>query len=196
MILGISASQGQGKSTVLSSLSEMGYKVIRTQTSRTILKEWDLSLSEIDNDTELRKRFQEEIVARHFSTIEEHINSEEVFLVERTFADIFTYALLAIGSYNEYNEWLNSYYKRCVEYQSNFSKVFFLKGLKKSNVENDGVRSINEHFSQLVENTIYEYVIRMETDSGQYSGSQVILINNPEHDERINKITYYLEDSR
>lgn len=194
MILGISAAQGQGKSTVLSSLAEMGHQVIGTQTSRGILSEWGVSLADIDNSPELRKSFQEEIIKRHFLAIEKYIEREEVFLVERTFADIFAYTLLSMGSYNEYNEWLNEYYKRCVEYQTYFTKVFLLKGLKKSDVENDGVRSINEHFSWVVENTIHEYLLRMESDAKKYKGAQVILVNNPSHEERVEKILYYLEN--
>lgn len=194
MILGISAAQGQGKSTVLSSLTEKGFNVVGTQTSRSILAEWGSSLSEIDNSPKLRKSFQEEIIKRHFETIEPHLNTSEVFLVERTFADIFAYTLLSMGSYNEYNSWLNSYYDRCVEYQKHFTKVFLLTGLRKSNVEDDGVRSINEHFSFVVENTIRHYLARMEADSKIYKGGQVVLIDSPIHEERLEQITYYLEE--
>jgi hypothetical protein len=190
MIVGFSASQGQGKSTVLSSLTESGYKVLGAQTSRNILKEWGLSLAEIDEEPKLREKFQEEIISRHFNTIAPFLEGPEIYLVERTFADIFTYALLSMGSYNEYNSWMNDYFSRCAEYQANFSKVFFITGLEKSKLEDDGVRSINEHFSTVVENTIRHYLTEMSSQNL----TQVIDVNTPSHSARLEIIFNKLDE--
>ena len=192
MILGISASQGQGKSTVLSSLKEEGYEVIRSQTSRQILQEWGISLSDVDNNPKLRQKFQEEIIDKHYAVLKGHVECDEVFFIERTFADIFSYTLLSMGVYNEYSEWLNCYYNRCVEYQKLFSKIFFLTGLNFNKVEYDGVRSVNSHFSSVVETTIKSYLLKMENDNGIYQNGQVVIVNSPIHEDRLEMIKSFI----
>jgi len=187
MLIGISSAQGQGKSTVLSSLSERGYKVINSQTSRKILDEWGTNLSEIESNPEMRMRFQEEVYNRHVQLIAPYANSSEIYFVERTFSDIFSYTVVSLGLYNEFNEWLNAYYNKCKEAQSQFTAVCILSGLNINDM--DGVRSINKHFSNVISNTIRHFTYAMR--EGEVT--DIIELSMPDHRNRIETIRSYVE---
>lgn len=156
-LIAISGSQGTGKSTLLAALS---YPQITRKTSRSILDEWGVTLSQVNNDRELTVRFQEEILKRKIEDEKDAVASPEMFLTERTYADLFVYALVAIGKDNEYSDWMNDYYKRCVEAQRSYCRVFYLTAGHFKPV-NDGVRAINEHYSRMVDLTMYEYTCKM-----------------------------------
>lgn len=183
MLIGVSSSQGQGKTTLISSTQELGATPLKTQTARSILQNWDVTLDEVDKSPELRKRFQEEVVELHYSSISPAINSSNIYIVERTFADIFTYTVISLGLYNEYSNWLNEYYEKCKEYQQLFDRVVMLKGLNVNDLHKDGVRSINPHFATLVENRIEFYCMNMSENT-----TQVKIISSASHEDRINQM--------
>jgi predicted ATPase len=182
MIITLSGSQGQGKSTVLQSLADRGYTVVEKKTSRSILKEWGYTLNEVNKYPPLTKNFQEEIIERHFATMIPHINSDVPVFMERSFADIFTYALFALGSYNEYDEWLDSYYKRCQDYQSCYAMVVHISG-RTYVPDDDGVRSINRYFSRAVDSTMIEILTQMHETSGR-----LVRLVEPSNEVRVTKI--------
>ena len=182
MIISLSGSQGQGKTTVLSTLSEHSFKVIERKTSRSILTEWNLTLNEVNKYPPLTKNFQEEIIERHFQSMEPFIGTDEIVFMERSFADIFAYALYALGSYNEYDSWMNRYYERCMEYQQFYDQIFYLTG-RKITPEEDGVRSTNKHFATSVDREIHSLLIQM--DEGY---EKLCVIDSPNHEHRINII--------
>lgn len=186
MLIGISSAQGQGKSTVLSSLSEQGFHVIHSQTSRKILEEWGTTLADIDKDPEMRMNFQEEIFNRHLNLMKPYADSSKIYFVERTFADIFTYTVISLGLYNEYSDWLDSYYYQCKAAQNQFSAVCILSGLQ--NTEMDGVRSVNPHFTALIGNTIKYYVEDM------LDNENILDLKESDHERRIEKILEYVSN--
>lgn len=183
-LIAVSGTQGQGKSTVLASLSEMGFDVVVQKTSRQILADWGLSLPEVNKDPELKKKFQEECISRHHEYNEEAMSSDKIFFTERSYADIFVYTVLSIGPYNEYSEWLNSYYEKCKEGQRTYTSVIYLTGIN-GETKNDGVRSINQHFVNFVDMALQYYL--------KDFGTEVRNINSPNHQKRIELITEYLD---
>lgn len=182
MIFSLSGSQGQGKTTVLNSLAELGMTVVEQKTSRSILSDWGFTLNEVNKYPPLTKNFQEEIIERHFRSMEPYIDTDEVVLIERSFADIFNYALFAIGSFNEYNEWMDRYYERCLAYQNHFTGIFYLTG-RAIIPEEDGVRSTNRHFARAVDNQILDILQSM--DAGR---NVMTVVNTPNHEKRIKEI--------
>ena len=116
------------------------------------MDEWNVTLSEINNDRPLTVKFQDEIIERKFNDEKEAANNSpgEIWFTERTYADFFTYALIAIGKDNEYSDWLNDYYKKCKEYQTTFKHNFYLEG-GLIDLEHDGVRGSNKHYARMVD---------------------------------------------
>lgn len=158
MLLTVSGAQGSGKSTVLSQLEALGYPVIQRKTSRSILADWNKTLDEINADDELSKLFQDEILTRKLQDEDEAVNSDRILFTERTYMDLFVYALINLGKFNEHSEWLDSYYQRCRAAQSTYQHVFYLQsGLFP--VAADGVRGSNRHYSRLVDLILEDYTL-------------------------------------
>jgi predicted ATPase len=185
-LVAISACQSQGKTTVLNSLAELGYNVIPQKTSRGILVDWGYTLNEVNSYKVLTRNFQEEMIKRHSAFIQQYVDSDEIYLQERSMADIFSYCLNIIGPFNEYSGWLNQYHARCQLIQQSYDGVIFLSGRENLVPEDDGVRSINPQFSNMIDMLIKYYV--QDFDNGN-----VMYINTPYHDERVTQIATYLE---
>ena len=183
-LIAISGSQGQGKTTILSSLGEEGYKIVSHKTSRSILNEWGYTLNEVHKSPELTKKFQDEILVRHHLNNIDAINSDDLFFTERSYADIFTYTMFALGSFNEYNNWLNEYYEKCREGQRLYDAVIRLGG-RTFNVSDDGVRSVNIHFTNAVD-MVLEYYIKD-------FGTPVLNVTVPNHNKRMDIIRQYIK---
>ena len=156
MLISIAGSQGSGKSTVLKALDELGYNIIERKTARSIINDWGVTLDAINQDLDLKMAFQMELVERKFKDEVELAYSEELYFTERTFADLFTYALISFGQYNQYDKWIDTYYKTCKDSCTNFSHVYYLQAKFSHNIENDGVRSVNEHYSRMVDVTMLD----------------------------------------
>ena len=161
MIIGVSGAQGQGKSTLIkAALKDGWYFDLGLQTSRETLNDWGYSLSEVNSYIPLKIKFQEELFSRHCAGLDGHKGVDlgnPTTLVERTFADIFAYALLSVGPFNDHSVWLNDYAARCSEAQQDyFDHIVFLSG-REYTPENDGVRSINPHFSDMADHLISKY---------------------------------------
>lgn len=176
-VVSVCGAQGEGKTTVLEEIKNRGYYVVERKTSRSILAELGMTLEEVNKYPPLTKYFQEKIIERHASSFlfaKDMTNlgrlnniKDDVIFVERSFADIFTYCLMAIGSFNEYNDYVNEYYERCKKYQKMYSAVIALSGRVTDNVdaESDGVRSVNKHFIRAVDSTIDHYCRTMALDN-------------------------------
>lgn len=136
---------------------------ITRKTSRSILSEWGVTLSQVNNDRPLTIKFQDEILKRKIEDEAVGVNSDELFITERTYADLFVYALVAIGKDNEYSNWLDDYYHRCAEAQSHYGWILYLTGGHFKPV-NDGVRAVNQHYSWMVDTCMLEYTRRMSSD--------------------------------
>ncbi len=180
----VSGSQGQGKSTVLNTLSSMCYSVVERKTSRSILSEWGFTLNEVNKYPPLTARFQDEVLRRHLESMRPLIDDDNFHFMERSFSDIFTYAVMAIGSFNEYNDWMEDYYHKCIEAQSYFHKVFHLTG-RTFVPEEDGVRSTSRFFGPVVDREIADCLKRMDVAVGK---GQLITIGVPDNEERVQAI--------
>ena len=127
MLFAISGSQGSGKSTIIEQLKQAGYPIVERKTSRSIMDEWGVTLSEVNNDRDLTVKFQDEILKRKIQ--DEKKAAEDVsriWFTERTYADLFTYALIAIGKDNEYSDWVDGYFDRCASSQQTYNANFYL----------------------------------------------------------------------
>lgn len=156
MLITVSGAQGCGKSTILERIEALGYPVIQRKTSRSILTEWNKTLDEINDDPTLSKAFQDEIFERKVQDEMEAVNSDCIYFTERTYMDLFVYALINLGKFNEHSDWLDAYYQKCLAAQSTYSKVFYVKsGLFQ--VAADGVRGSNQHYSRLVDMVLEDY---------------------------------------
>lgn len=189
MLFNISGSQGQGKSTVIKTLEGRGYKVVPNKTARSILADLDLSLSDVYSSAPLTVLFQSEIIKRHNLICQEYAEKNEIYFIERSYADIFAYALAILGPHNKYSGWLNTYYDTCKQLQKTFAATFYLTG-RQATVEDDGTRSINLHFSRLMDENIKYYV----NDFGNRNGRYSFVINTPDNTERVSQISGLVEE--
>jgi len=161
MLFAISGSQGSGKTTVINALRERGFPIVERKTSRSILEEWGVTLSEVNNDRDLTVKFQDEIISRKQADEQEAVwDVSRIWFTERTYADLFTYALIAIGKDNEYSDWINGYFEHCQMLQSTYAHNFYLP----SGVfacEHDGVRGANKYYARMVDVTMRDVLDRM-----------------------------------
>jgi len=182
MLVAISGSQGSGKSTILKKIKEMGFPIIERKTSRSILSDWGVTLQQVNNDSELTTRFQDEITKRKFQDEQEAIRSNVLYFTERTHADLFTYALVSLGKDNHYSEWLNEYYNTCMYYNQFYEKAFYLRA-GQFNVEHDGTRGSNHHYSRMVDLTMLDMTQQM------VHNSKLTIIETPDLMQRVSIIT-------
>lgn len=160
MLIAISGSQGSGKSTTLNALKERGYPVIERKTSRSILDEWNVTLQEVNNNPSLTIDFQDEITKRKYEDELSAVHSDDIWFTERTHSDLFTYALVSLGKDNQYSDWLNEYYKKCWMYNEAYAKAFYLTA-GHFNIEHDGVRGSNQHYSRMVDIVMLDFTKQM-----------------------------------
>lgn len=186
MLITISGAQGQGKTTVLNALAELGYTVIPKKTSRSILADWGMSLHDVNKSHSLTYKFQEEIIERQYRKDSTLLNSSEMYFSERSYADIFSYALNILGAFNEYDVWMNDYYRRCKEYQQAYDCVIYLSGRQFYTPEDDGVRSINKYFAKMMDLTIRNFV-------AEFDNGNVVYVDDSDHNNRVTKILKRLE---
>lgn len=160
-LIGICGSQGSGKSTILQALKDMEFTAIEGKVARSILQDWNTTLPEIYRDTQTVEKFQNEIIIRKQAEEQHYIDHQnDIVFVERTYADLFSYALLNLGRVNAHSDWLDEYYSKCKDAQSVYSAIFVLPSNQFS-IYNDGVRSINAHYGQLIDNTLLYYLDNM-----------------------------------
>jgi len=160
MLVAISGSQGSGKSTVLNKLEEMGHNVVSRKTSRSILTDWGVTLQEVNNNHELTVKFQDEILQRKRLDELPYENDKELWFTERTFADLFTYAVITLGKDNEYSDYIDRYFEACKKCQQLYSRVFYIEG-GMFEVEHDGVRGSNQFYSIMADVSMRKFTWMM-----------------------------------
>lgn len=185
-LIAVSGSQGTGKSTLINELAPC-YKSITRKTSRSILSDWGVTLSEVNNNRPLTVRFQEEVLKRKLDDEKQAVDSKDTYITERTFADLFVYALVAIGKDNEHSDWLDEYYHRCAEAQKCYDHVFYLTAGHFQPV-NDGVRAINRHYSWMVDAAMHRYT-QLITDESKF-----YVIETPDLEKRADFVYNTVED--
>jgi len=186
MLVAISGSQGSGKSTILTCISEMGYNTVTRKTSRSILADWGVSLQEVNNNSELTLRFQEEITKRKYKDEAQYAKSNELWFTERTHADLMTYALVSLGKDNVHSDWLNEYYVTCMKHNQAYDLAFYLRAGHFTPVH-DGVRGSNHHYSRMVDLTMLDMTQQM------VHNSKLTVVETPDLEQRVNIITLQAE---
>ena len=174
MLIAISGSQGCGKSTVLAELKSRGYNVTERKTARSILNDWGVTLDVVNQNFELKHAFQSELVKRKYTDEIELALSDELYFTERSFADLFTYSLIAFGQYNEYDAWLDEYYKQCQAHCHNYSHIFYIQSKFSKNIEHDGVRSTNQHYSRMIDTVMFDVTEQMVMVDGSTTSLSTI----------------------
>ena len=194
MLFAISGSQGSGKTTIINALKERGYPIVERKTSRSILDDWGVTLSQVNNDRELTVRFQDRILTRKMEDEKEAVEDvSRIWFTERTYADLFTYALIAIGKDNEYSDWMDEYFKDCAQQQSNYNANFYLPA-GKFQLEHDGVRGSNRHYSRMVDITMKDVLHRMTQETGydydtlKTNGTVTVEIDRTDVEGRVEQI--------
>lgn len=160
MLVSIMGSQGAGKSTVLAELRARGHNTIERKTSRSILSDWNVTLEDVNSDRELTIRFQDEIIRRKWNDEFAASKSGDLWFTERSYTDLFSYSVVALGSNNSFSDWLNEYYRQCARMQQSYSYVFYLQGGLFA-VAPDGVRGSNQHYSRLVDAGMWSFAQQM-----------------------------------
>lgn len=180
MVIAITGSQGSGKSTILKELNKLGFNSVEGKVARSILTDWDITLAEVYADTNLTMEFQDEVLTRKYQETLEHCGGDQTVFVERTFADIFTYCLLNVGRFNEYNEWFDEYFNTCKTAQQHIDLIFYLPANQFS-IEHDMVRSTNQYYGNAVDMVLKHYLQSM-------SSCPIITLDCLSIDERISTI--------
>lgn len=187
MLVAIAGSQGSGKTVIINKLKEKGYETVERKTSRSILADWNVSLNEVNNNPELTLKFQEEILKRKLNDESQAVAESKSGLIvtERTFIDLATYSLVALGKDNEHNDWLNQYITECGQCNQTYDLVFYLKAGHFS-IENDGVRGANVHYSRMVDVVMYD-LMQQHTMPGR-----LVVIDTPILEQRVSLITNFI----
>lgn len=171
MLVAISGSQGSGKTTILKKLEAKGYPIIERKTSRSIQTEWGVSLEDIIKDPDLVVKFQDEILVRK---LKDELHGQRksgmtydvrtrITFTERTYADLFAYAVIWLGRENRFNEYLNDYYLKCMRAQQTYDAVYYVKGGKFPIVMDPNRAAVNQHYGRMVDLTMYDFTSQMTT---------------------------------
>ncbi len=189
MLIAVSGSQGSGKTTLLNELKKRGNNIIERKTSRSILSDWGVTLQQVNNDHDLTIKFQEEILSRKYYDERGPDLSREVWFTERSYADLFTYALVSLGKDNSYSDWLSDYYRRCAKLQKMYGSVIYLQGGLFA-VEHDGVRGSNPHYSRMVDLVMEDISCKMTAPL------PLVVLAMPDIGERIKQIEWVVEECK
>lgn len=182
MLIAISGSQGSGKSTILRALADKGYHCTTRKTSRSILDEWNVTLQQVNEDFDLTIKFQDEIIKRKLQDEKNAAQSRDIWFTERTYADLFTYALVTLGKDNRFADYLREYYIQCMRLQQTYDLVYYLKA-GHFTIEHDGVRGSSEHYSRMVDLVMSDFTEQMT------HSAVLTKIDTPSLDQRIALIT-------
>lgn len=161
MLISISGSQGCGKSTILNQLAKFGYKVVERKTARSVLAEFPgMTLEDIYADVNTAMKWQDIILERKIKDEQPYIQNDELCFTERSYADLFTYAAMAISKNNHCSNWIDAYYNKCKEHNQHYLHTFYIHGGKFKPVS-DGVRGTNQHYSTMVNVSMYTFLNQM-----------------------------------
>lgn len=150
MIICLTGTQGQGKTYLLNQLKEKGHNVRFNTTAREVLAEHHITLEEVYTNPNLSINFQDEILNRQIAYDAKLCEAAEIYVSERSYIDIFVYALMAVGRLNKYESWLQDYYDKCLDAQSKCGGIIYIYG-RKFTPKNDGVRSTSKLFADSVD---------------------------------------------
>ena len=157
MLYAISGSQGTGKSTMLKHLKDLEFNTIERKTARSVLNDWNITLTDVYSDLEIMKKFQEELVIRKYEDeYKAYHDKDNIWFTERTFADLLAYTTIVLGPKNENADWLSTYLRICSTYQKKYDGIFYINHIPEI-IENDGLRNHCSVFGRLVNYSIKGY---------------------------------------
>lgn len=185
MLVAISGAQGSGKTTVLNELAKSGFNIIERKTARSVMTEQfpGKTLDDLYAEPVLTAQWQNAILERKSFDETFAIYSNELWFTERTYADLFTYAVMAIGKNNAWSDWLNEYYQRCWDNNKLYHGTFYLTS-GHFNPVSDGVRGINKHYQAMIDQTLQRVSMQTITD--------LEFVKTRDIEERIKQITSLL----
>ena len=160
MIITICGAQGAGKSTLINALVErlsgslpngMNVKVMERKTARSVLADWDITLEDVYADESLMIKFQNELCLRKRQDEQPLVADKyTVWIVERSYADLFAYTTVYARRHNHLSDWLDFYYRECKHAMSVYDSVFYIDG-GQFPIQDDGLRPSNNHYGQMVD---------------------------------------------
>lgn len=164
MLFAVTGPGGSGKSTTIAFLRQhCGYKTIERKTSRSIVDDWGIPISEINSNPELTSKFQVEILKRKLSDELHAVDSDDIWITERTTADLFVYAAYSIGRLNQYSDMLDEYYEHCKQAMDRYTGIIYLRG-GQFPVVADGVRTSNAHYTAMTDDSMHALTKRWAND--------------------------------
>lgn len=177
MLFAVTGPGGSGKSTTIAYLQNTyGYKVIERKTSRSIVSDWGVTIAEINSDPELTRQFQDEILKRKIADEMEAHLSDDVWITERTTADLFVYATYSMGRLNQFSDFMYQYYEKCQAAMDRYVGIIYLRG-GQFPVVNDNIRSANEHYTKMTDDSMHAL-------TKQWAGNRVVTVTGLEGDWR------------
>jgi predicted ATPase len=156
MLIAISGSQGCGKSSLLNELQQRGYNVLYHKTAREVLSEWNMTPEQVYMNSDSIQEFQTQLLTRKISQESQYVRSDQLFFTERTYMDLFAYAVSHLGNKNRFSSWIDDYYSQCKVAQDTYQKIFYING-GMFQIQNDGVRPYNQHYSIMVDSFMKRY---------------------------------------
>lgn len=181
MLVAVSGSQGSGKSTVLQHIRDQGFNTVERKTSRSILDDWGVTLQQVNSDSVLTLKFQDEIIKRKFEDEQQYVTSPDVWFTERTYIDLLTYSIVALGHNNDFSDWLTEYAKQCITLNQSYSMVFYLQAGHFTPKE-DGVRGSNHLYSRMVD-LVMQDLTQQNTHPSKY-----VCVTSPLIEQRVHQI--------
>lgn len=151
MIFAICGPSSCGKSSIISELKLQGYTILEHQYARELLKLYDITIQDIQEDSKLCDIFHEYLIEFKY------INNSSIIFTERTFLDIAIYYLLyhpeiircqniieIISVILKNNKLRNFLLYSLKLTEETYSQIFYLS--KCPNIENDNIRITNLDF--------------------------------------------------
>lgn len=151
MLVGVSGPQGGGKTTLLNALRDMGYVLDDFKVSREVQRRLKVDcLDDLTKNPQEMMHFQEEVFLTKFEREQQNLEKgNRLLLVERTFADISSYAQLwayelvhrGEWSLSEAMGWAMAFAKQCSKAQQMYTGVLHLPRMPHVQFENDPRRA-------------------------------------------------------
>lgn len=151
LLVSISGAQCTGKSTVIEEIKKLQsqsskiYHIDYFKAARTIMADMGVSVDDLEVDTQLAIRFQTKLFrAKALQDFEVKLlnNDIDIVIVERSLADLYTYAELWLSKKNEpgNNVWLHSYKSFATEF-GRMTDMSFILPVGVFDHQDDGIRA-------------------------------------------------------
>lgn len=157
MIFAICGPSSCGKSSIISELKLQGYNILEHQYARELLKLYDITIQDIQEDSKLCDIFHEYLIEYKNNIEIQYISNQSIIFTERTFLDIAIYYLLyhpeiircqniieIISVILKNNKLRNFLLYSLKLTEETYSQIFYLS--KCPNIENDNIRITNLDF--------------------------------------------------